>query len=85
MKTSPFLRLVLLAGVSLLAACQSAQNGILSSPVDIKKKADAYRSAGAAPSMIEAQRMAENYYWPENVRTQEEQQRQEAAARAAKP
>lgn len=76
MKTPPFVRLALLSGVSLFAACQSAQ---------IEKKADAYRRAGAAPSLLEAQRMAENYYWPESARTQEEQQRREAAARAAKP
>ena len=76
MKFSPVFLLVLFSGASLLAGCQSAR---------IEKKADAYRRAGAAPSMLEARRMAENYYWPESAQLQEEQRRQDAAARAAKP
>ncbi len=76
MKASLFSRFVLLASVSLLGGCESAR---------IAKKADAYRRSGAAPSLLEAQRMAENYYWPESAHLQEDQRRFEAAARAAKP
>lgn len=88
---SPF-RFAVFSAASLLAGCQSSQVGkkadALDRPVDqpsIEKMADAYRRSGAAPSMLEAQRMAENYYWPESAHIQEEQQRREVAARAAKP
>jgi hypothetical protein len=76
MKASWLLGFALLPSAALLTGCQSAR---------IEKKADAYRRSGAAPSLLEAQRMAENYYWPESAQIQESQRRAEAAARAAKP
>lgn len=69
MKTPSLLRLALLFAASLLAGCQSSQAGKKPDAWDrtvdlpsIEKTADAYRRSGAAPSMLDAQRMAENYY-----------------------
>lgn len=75
-------RLVLLTVIGLvLTACGSVHVG----SSRIEKKAEEYRRSGVAKDMLEARRLAEDYYWPESARMKEEQERRErAAARSTK-
>ena len=49
-----------------VSSCQSA---------NVDTKADEYRRTGVARDMLEARRMAENYYWPASARSQDEERR----------
>lgn len=68
MKKSLIAFIVLSFAVLFLSSCQSAH---------VEKKAEEYRRNGAARDMAEARRMAENYYWPESARSQEEARQKE--------
>lgn len=62
MKNPPIILLLLSFAGLLLSSCQSAR---------VENKAKEYLRNGAARDMAEAQRMAENYYWPDSARSQE--------------
>ena len=46
----------------------------------IERKAEVYRRGGLARDMVEARRMAEDYYWPESARMREQAARSERDA-----
>ena len=58
-------------------------SGCASSRLDgarIERKAEEYRRDGVARDMVEARRMAEEYYWPESARIREQAARSERDA-----